>query len=345
MAAAGSRGYNTPFALPPPLGMPPLEPFLLERIALPKLWGGRSLAQVPGIALPADADIGETWELFDRPEGSSRLRGRTTTLADVMHAHAAELVGAGVPLGHGGRFPLLLKFLDAREALSVQVHPDDRQAAPDDDGGKNEAWTVLRAGPDARIVLGFQPGVRREQFEAAVGTDGLAGLLWSFRPEVGDTVHIPPGTVHAIGPDVVVFEVQQNSDLTYRLHDWGRGRELHLQKALGVATLGPGDDRARARPVVAPVSLPEGGTQLLATRDFRMRRFSLRQRLDLPTHARYVTVTALAGRGTLSWPGERAHGTLSLAPGDTALVPACVPSFSLTPDELLNVILCDPGER
>jgi mannose-6-phosphate isomerase len=327
--------------------MPPLEPFLLERIALPKLWGGRSLAQVPGFALPPGADIGETWELYDRPEGSSRLRGRTTTIADLMRDHARELVGAGVPLAHGGRFPLLLKFLDAREALSVQVHPDDRQAAADDDGGKNEAWTVLKAGPDARITLGFQPGVDRRQFEAAVGTEDLTRLLWSFRPEVGDTVHIPPGTVHAIGPDVVVFEVQQNSDLTYRLHDWGRGRELHLEKAVAVANVAPGDTVPRERPIVAPIALPDGGTQLLATATFRMRRFALRQRLDVQPAGRYVTVTVIAGSGTLSWPGARAHGTLALATGDTALVPACTPTFALLPNEHLNdhlnVILCDPG--
>ncbi len=324
--------------------MPALEPFLLERIALPKLWGGRSLAQMPGISLPAGADIGETWELYDRPEGSSRVRGTATTLADLMRDHADELVGQGVPLGHGGRFPLLLKFLDAREPLSVQVHPDDRQAAPDDDGGKNEAWTVLKAGPDARIVVGFRPGVQRAQFEAAAGTDAVTDLLWSFRPEVGDTVHIPPGTVHAIGPDVVIFEVQQNSDLTYRIHDWGRGRELHLQKALAVASVDPDPSRPRPRPVVAPVSLPGGGTQLIATPEFRMRRFTLRQPLDLLPAGRYVTVTVVAGSGTLSWPRERGHGSVALAAGDTALVPACAPSVALVPDPHLDVILCDPGE-
>jgi mannose-6-phosphate isomerase len=325
--------------------MPLPEPFLLERIALPKLWGGRSLEQVPGIALPPSADIGETWELYDRPEGSSRLRGRTTTIADLMHEQAEQLVGVGVALAHGGRFPLLLKFLDAREALSVQVHPDDLQAAADDDGGKDEAWTVLKAGPDARITFGFQPGVDRAQFEAAAGTEHLTKLLWSFRPEVGDTVHIPPGTVHAIGPDVVVFEVQQNSDLTYRLHDWGRGRELHLQKALAVTSLDAGAGPAtNARPVVAPTTLADGGTLLLATPRFRMRRFALRQRLDLRPAGRYVTVTVIAGSGTLSWPGARAHGTIALAAGDTALVPACTPAFALLPNEHLNVILCDPGE-
>ena len=204
--------------------MSPLEPFLLERIALPKVWGGRMLAKALGIALPPDVDVGETWELYDRPEGSSRLRGRTTTIADLMATASEPLLGEGVPAAHGRRFPLMLKFLDARDALSVQVHPDDALAAADDDSGKNEACVVLHAGPGARFIRGLRPGVDRARFLAAVGTPQLEELLWSFRPEVGDTIHIPPGTIHAIGPGLVVFEVQQNSDLTYRIHDWGRGR-------------------------------------------------------------------------------------------------------------------------
>ena len=132
--------------------MSPLEPFLLERIALPKVWGGRMLAKALGIALPPDVDVGETWELYDRPEGSSRLRGRTTTLADVMARAPEALLGRGVAPSHGGRFPLMLKFLDAREALSVQVHPDDAMAAADDDSGKNEACVVLHAAASERFA-------------------------------------------------------------------------------------------------------------------------------------------------------------------------------------------------
>lgn len=322
--------------------MLPLEPFLLERIMLPKVWGGRALARVPGIKLPPDVAIGETWELYDRPEGSSRLRGRTTTIADLMRADPERLVGRGVPLGYGDRFPLLLKFLDATGALSVQVHPDDAQARADHDSGKNECCVVLVAGPGARIVRGFRPGVQRAEFHEKAATDAITDLLWSFRPAVGDTIHIPPGTVHAIGPDVVVFEVQQNSDLTYRINDLGRGRETHLPKALAVAqvTAAPDD-----RPVTTPVVMQDGGTQLIATPDFRLRRFSLRQRLDLQSQARFATVTVIAGKGTLWWPGERVHGTLALATGDTALVPACVATFAVIPDEHLNVIVCDPGVR
>jgi mannose-6-phosphate isomerase len=322
--------------------MSPLEPFLLERIALPKVWGGRMLAKALGIALPPDVDVGETWELYDRPEGSSRLRGRTTTIADLMATASEPLLGEGVPAAHGRRFPLMLKFLDARDALSVQVHPDDALAAADDDSGKNEACVVLHAGPGARFIRGLRPGVDRARFLAAVGTPQLEELLWSFRPEVGDTIHIPPGTIHAIGPGLVVFEVQQNSDLTYRIHDWGRGRAVHVQKAAAAADAQP---TPSARPVVAPTPLADGGTELVATRDFRVRRYALKQRFELRPDGRFCTVTCVAGGGTLWWPGERVNGTLALATGDTALVPACCPRFDLIPNESMNVLVCDPGVR
>ncbi|MFN9441686.1 MAG: type I phosphomannose isomerase catalytic subunit [Planctomycetota bacterium] len=322
--------------------MPPLAPFLLERIALPKVWGGRNLSQVPGIELPPGVDVGETWELYDRPEGSSRLRGRATTLADLLRDHGDELLGRGVPRAHGGRFPLLLKFLDARDALSVQVHPDDIAAKAENDSGKNECWIVLHAGPNARVVRGFKPGVTREQFLARAGGDDLGELLWAFRPEVGDVIHIPPGTVHAVGPDLVVFEVQQNSDVTYRLHDWGRGREVHVQKAVSVARV---ESASGARPVVAPTPLPDGGTQLIATADFRVRRYTLRQPLQLAGDGRFCAVTVVGGTGALAWPGGSGAAALVLGPGDTALVPACCPRFDLIPNASMNVLVCDPGVR
>ena len=313
--------------------MPSLEPFLVERILMPKVWGGQALTQVLGIALPPGEAIGETWELYDRPEGSSRLRHSARTIGQLMRECGDDLVGRGVPRGYGGRFPLLLKFLDARDGLSVQVHPDDQQAMRDRDTGKNECCVVLQAGPEARIVRGLRPGVSREHFVANAATEAVEDLLLSFQPMVGDTIHIPPGTVHAIGPGVVVFEVQQNSDLTYRLYDWGRGREVHVQKALQVLRADAANDE---RPVVQPETMPDGGTLLLGTRDFRLRRYSLRQPIQMTTGGRFATITVIAGKAKLQWPGERTFGALPLGRGDTAVVPACVPKYSLVPDEHVN---------
>lgn len=314
-------------------------PFLLERRLLPKVWGGRALADVLGMRLPAAEAIGEAWELYDRPEGSSRVRGSELTLAALVRSDPDAIVGRGVPLGYGGSFPLLLKFLDAREGLSLQVHPDDRQARGDRDGGKNECCVVLHAAPDARIVRGLLPGIDRDAFLAKAHTADVERMVFAFRPEVGDVVHIPPGTVHGIGPGVVVFEVQQNSDLTYRLYDWGRGREVHLERALKVVQALPTPD---ARPVVPPRALPDGGSLLIATEHFRVRRYALRRPFELATHARFATLTAIGGTARVAWTAPN-PGSLALGACDTALVPACVPAVRIEPDDHVDLLVCDPG--
>lgn len=324
----------------PDRSMTRFEPLLLERLIVPKVWGGRALTEVVGIELPPGQLIGETWELYDRAEGSSRIRGSQSTLADWMR-DPEPLVGKGVPLAFGGRFPLLLKFLDAREELSVQVHPDDEAARLESDTGKEECCVILRAGPGARIVRGFRPGVSVAEFHAKAATAAVEELLCSFVPGVGDTVHIPPGTVHAIGPDVVVFEVQQNSDLTYRLYDWGRGRQVHVQKALRSTRVEP---TTSLHPTVPCQQMPDGGSQLIATASFRVRRYGLRVALRLPTAGRFATLTVIGGVGSLRWMEGGNARQLALGAGDTCLVPACLPEVELIPRESLDVIVCDPGK-
>ncbi|MBM4061873.1 MAG: hypothetical protein FJ265_12370 [Planctomycetes bacterium] len=324
--------------------MPAWKPFLLERKLLPKVWGGRALERVPGIALPAGEAIGEAWELYDRADGSSRLRGGTVTVADLLRGSPAELLGHGVAPGYAGRFPLLLKFLDARQALSVQVHPDEAQARPAGDGGKNEASVVLHAGPAARVVRGLRPGVDPAEFRRLAHGPGIEPLLYAFAPRAGDCVDFPAGTVHALGPDVVLFEVQQNSDLTWRLYDWGRDRPVQVQQALAVARLEPGDGGS-GRPTVPPVALPDGGVLLVANPSFRLRRYGLGRPLQLPTNGRFLTVTVAGGRGMLGWHSGGEDPPVALGPGDTALVPAAVPAVFLSPIGRLDVLVCDPGER
>jgi mannose-6-phosphate isomerase len=327
--------------------MPSLKPFLLERKLLPKVWGGRALERVLGLRLPAGEAIGETWELYDRDLGSSAVRGADTTLAEILRRDRDALLGRRVAAGHGGRFPLLLKFIDAREALSVQVHPDDEQARTEGDSGKSEAWIVLHAGPDARIIRGLRPGVDAAEFAAKAHTADVEAMLWSFRPQVGDVVFVPPGTVHAIGPDVVVFEVQQNSDLTYRLYDWGRPREVQVQKALAVARYDAGVASAApaTRPVVAPRALPDGGTELIATPHFRVRRYAVQRPHTLETEGRFAAITVTAGRGMLGWHSGGVDAPLPLATGDTVLVPAAVASVFLSAIGRLEVLVSDPGAR
>ena len=315
-----------------------LQPYLLERKVLAKVWGGRSLQTVLGLPLGGQAAIGETWEVFDRPDGSSVLRGTSATLADLMREHQRDLLGRGVEAGHEGRFPLLVKYIDAADRLSVQVHPSDEQARAENDAGKTEAWVVLHAGPRARIVRGLRPGVTRADFEAVAAGPEVENLLMHFEPKAGDTVFVPCGTVHAIGPDVVLYEIQQNSDITYRLYDWGRPRETHLAKALTAMRY----DHPPAT-TVAPEQIPGGGEWLVRCDLFAVRRFDLKSNCVLGTEGSFKILSVVRGSGTLGWRSGGRQMPLVLRPGDTVLVPAITGSVYLSPVGELSILWSDAG--
>jgi mannose-6-phosphate isomerase len=289
-----------------------------------------------GASAPGSAKIGESWELFDRPTGSSRIRGSSETVAARTRRCPDELVGRGVRLGYDGAFPLMLKFLDAREALSLQVHPGYEDAKGD--LGKDECCLVLHAEEGARFVHGLRPGVTREELLASWGTAAVEPLLYSFQPEAGQLVHIPPGTLHAMGPGVVAFEVQDNSDLTYRLYDWGRDREVHPERARDVVQL----VHHEQPPVERSTSLADGGELLLVTERFSVRRYQISDPLELSTEGRFLTITCLNGQGRLAWPGADGAAALSLSKPDTALVPACTPAVTLSPDGQVDLVVCAP---
>jgi mannose-6-phosphate isomerase len=324
--------------------MTALRPFLLDRLVQPKVWGGRELTRMFGAEHPEP--IGETWELYDRPEGSSAVRGGGTLHA-LLAGHSEALLGQGVATAPGGRFPLLLKFIDAQQALSVQVHPDDAEAEPKGDAGKTEAWVVLEAGDDARICRGFRPGVTAERFAAAVhaaaakdsAAEPVADLLHDFRPTVGDCIFVPAGTVHAIGPGVVLFEVQQSSDITYRIYDWGRDRPMHIVDGLAVSRITDGSLDEH----VEPVRRSDGGLQLLQTPWFGLRRYALQEPQSLATAGRFAVVTVVSGEGRLGWQGSSPQEDLPLVAGDCAVVPACVSDFSIQPAGRIDVLVTDPG--
>lgn len=316
--------------------MTELVPSLLVRRFLPKPWGGRALSEVLGIELPEGEAIGETWELYDRPDGSSPLEDRDATLHDWVERDPEALLGRGVAPTPSGHFPLLLKFIDARRALSVQVHPDRDQARRQGDEAKSEAWIILDVGEKARIVRGFRADVTREQVESALGRPEIEDLLHHFVPRAGDVVPVPPGTVHAIGADVVLFEVQQNSDITYRLYDYGSSRELHLEdarEALRVDGTGP------AR--IAPQEIDDTSAWLLRTPHFRVRRLCIERPTRLETEGSFKVLTCLRGGALVEWKGP--EGSLVAAPGDNAIVPACTEAIQLTPESVCDMLWTDPG--
>ena len=192
--------------------------------------------------LEATEPIGEAWMVYDENViASGPYAGRR--LAEVLPELGEAFLGRALVERYGYRLPLMVKFLDTAQWLSVQVHPDDAYAraheAHTDWLGKAEAWVVLEAEPGAQVIYGVKRPVTREELRAAA-LDGSILELLNFVPvEKGDVIYVPPGTIHALGPGLLVYEVSQRSDLTYRLYDYGRGRELHLDSALEVARLEP----------------------------------------------------------------------------------------------------------
>ena len=216
-----------------------LYPFTFTPHFKERVWGGRNLERLYGKPLPPGQVIGESWEITDRPEGVSviangPLAGKT--LRWLMEQHAAELLGAdraGVKT-----FPLLVKILDAQDKLSLQVHPPAAKARELQGEPKTEMWYITDATPAADLFVGLQRGVTRTDFEKKVADGTVAECFHHIPVKAGDVMFLPSGRVHAIGAGNVIFEIQQNSDTTYRVFDWnrvgldGKPRDLHVAQSL-----------------------------------------------------------------------------------------------------------------
>ena len=219
--------------------MSELYPFTYTPHFKESVWGGRNIERLYGKPLPPGQVIGESWEITDRPEGVSviangPLAGKT--LRWLMEQHAAELLGAeraGVKT-----FPLLVKILDAQDKLSLQVHPPAAKARELKGEPKTEMWFIADATPSADLFVGLQRGVTRADFERKVRDGSVAECFHHIPVQAGDTMFLPSGRVHAIGAGSVIFEIQQNSDTTYRVFDWnrlgldGKPREMHVEQSL-----------------------------------------------------------------------------------------------------------------
>jgi mannose-6-phosphate isomerase len=218
------------------------SPIVFRPLYMERPWGGRSLERLYGRHLPpAPARIGESWELVDREDQQSVVAGGPLdglTLQDLWRDHRAGIFGTGA-VGHPSpRFPLLLKILDAEETLSLQVHPPAAVAAGLGGEPKTEMWFVAEARKNATVFAGVRPGTDRESFRRALAAGSAAECVPRLPVRTGDSIFIPSGRLHAIGAGLVIFEIQQNSDTTYRVFDWnrtgldGRPRTLHVEESL-----------------------------------------------------------------------------------------------------------------
>jgi mannose-6-phosphate isomerase len=326
-----------------------LYPLRFEPIYKERIWGGTGLRDEFDRELPSDK-IGESWEITCRDNGDSRvaagpLKGKYLT--ELVNDFGPELLGrkiAGVVYGsargvapgdtrgvaHGARgrygFPLLLKILDAREILSVQVHPDNGFAATHEgSAGKSEVWYILKARPGAKIIYGLKPGIAKEEFITALDRGQLAECLNEVEVKPGEIYPIHPGLVHALGKGIMVVELQQNSDLTYRVFDWnrtdeqGRARPLHVEKALQVIEFSKAPPRGFD---------PEeaDGSFLLENECFSLlyQRVAGEKNMNQSPET-FTIITVVAGEGELQHKG----GVYPLWYGDSYLLPACLGHYTL----------------
>lgn len=262
-------------------------------------WGGRAMADILGKSIPVGPQ-GESWEVSAHPNGVSRVSGGPhdgTPLDELARAAGVDLLGKRVHAKYNGAFPLLVKLIDVNALASIQVHPNDEQARRLEgyQWGKTEAWFILSRQPSASFCLGMAPGVTAESFRAALGEGTARSLLATPHVEAGDCLLVPPGTVHAAGNGVLLLEVQQSSDITYRVYDWdrvderGRRRELHVDKALQVI-----DFSARPQ-IFRAARKADTLNHILTCEHFEMYEARLASRITLPPRDACSTGTAVEG--------------------------------------------------
>jgi mannose-6-phosphate isomerase len=316
-----------------------LYPLKFQPRFLEKMWGGRKLQSLLNKKLPADKPIGESWEIYDFPPGvidkssnwvsstvaNGPLAGRT--LHEIIQDFGAALHGDVPLVGPHGQFPILIKFLDARENLSVQVHPDAAYAAANPGAHlKTEAWYVIDAEPGSIIYKGLKRGVDRSALRHAIATDAVEEALQKIPAKAGHHVYLPSGTVHALGAGIVLAEIQTPSDTTFRLFDFnridpltGQPRKLHINEALGAINFEEPREAPQRRDHVA--GLFTTVTRLVSCPYFKLEKVRFTEGVEEPIpYDEPVIWMMLEGQARVTV--DRIKEPVMLSKGETILLPA-----------------------
>lgn len=318
-----------------------LYPLRFEPIYQYRPWGGRRLAHLLALPLPGDGPIGEVWLLSDRDDQPSVVADgplKGMTIWQLLKQWPEDLIGNLAT--HYARFPLLLKFLDVQRRLSVQVHPSDayKELIPVGDTGKTEAWVVLQRGDEATVYAGLKPGTTRDDLQLAINKGTVSALLASFAPRVGNGVFIRAGTVHSLR-DVVVFEVQENSDATFRLYDWdqvdaktSQRRPLQIEQAMACINF----NQAACGPAVPQIhdAKPLPWERLIRCDHFGV--WSLTEEFPFVAGAAGTcrVLVCIEGRADLEYDGI----DYLFGEGDVLLLPAAVGACTCRPNGTVSVL-------
>jgi mannose-6-phosphate isomerase len=304
----------------------------------PMVWGGRRLQTVLGKPLPDDRLYGESWEVSDHPLHRSVVAAgpcEGKSVRELMESNALSLLGR--PPAPGGPFPWLVKFLDAADWLSVQVHPDTeavKHLCPGE-GSKTEAWFVVAASPGSRIYAGLLPGVDEKRLRQALENGTAARCLHSWEPRAGECVFLPAGTIHAVGGGVLIAEVQETSDATFRIYDWdrrdaqGKSRTLHMDQGLASINW----DQGIVEPIRAGDSL--GLQRLISCRFFELEYRRAGRPFSCGGTGKLQVVMVLKGKGSWQLP----DGEERITTGDVWVVPASMPAVTIRPDAELETLV------
>ena len=325
----------------------PVGPLVFKPVLKRIRWGGVRLGTLLSKPVGPETDYAESWEVADHADGQSEVADgplRGTTLRDLVLKQGQQLFGCQAGLK---QFPLLIKFLDANDWLSLQVHPNDDLARKfeENENGKTEAWVIVEAAPDSRICAGLKSGVDADDLRRAIRDDDLESCLHTYAVKAGDCIFVPAGTVHALGPGIVLAEIQQQSNLTFRLHDWGRNgldgkpRPLHLDESIACTNF----ERGPVNPV-KPVTLANGNhvfEELVRCEYFVIRRHASANPFSIRCDDRFRVLMTLAGRGTLNC--HSGHGLskstqIMLTPGLTVLLPACCEEVTVVPETRVTML-------
>ncbi len=317
-----------------------LYPYTFTPIYKEKIWGGRNLERLFVRALPQGQTIGESWELADLAEGTSVLANGPEagkTLTEITRELGSDLLGATRPVD--GRFPLLLKLLDANDILSLQVHPDARAVAEIGPPAalKTECWYIVES-RDGMVYRGVRDGVTPEAFRKAIESDTVADLVQRYDVAGGDFHHLPAGTVHALGAGVVVAEVQTPSDTTYRVTDWGRGREIHVERSMQCIHFNVSD--------ADPPGADAASGVLVDTPYFRVRRIAGDQARSFEVgQGRCAAFMMLAGPACRFSHAGTVERDVDVRPGDTIVLPAALQDARMTVEAGVMGLLIDLPEE